>query len=197
MDEIEFKDLPTSYRLSQRGMLAAVVTLMFSRTLAAPQWPIAAQCVLGGLIGCIVAFALFAASYVVIRYPYLSLVSTRDGDIFTQQFTSKTLARVTKFVSLATLSILLLALIYVAWTKGITGALQAFSLAYIAILFCFVLYLCFFYDAEIHPTVATFIHSTLGLGIILVPFFIPVLVVASSRCRGLLEDEIARQQATL
>ena len=195
MDAPEFKDLPLSYRLSQRGMLAAVSTLLFSRTLAAGQWPVAAKWGLGGLVGCIVVFALLASCYVVIRYPYLSLVQTSDGDIFSNQFTSQTLARVTKALSLLILILLLGVLVYVTWTKGIANLLLASSLAYVAILFAFVVFLSFRYDAELHPTVATFIRATLGFGILLSPVFIPVLMIGSVRCRRLLDAEICRQES--
>jgi len=194
MNDPEFEDFPISYRLSQRSMLAAIVTLLFSRRLFAPQWPDAMKWVLAGVIASIVVFALVASCYVVVRYPYLSLVQPSDGDMLSKQFTSKLLTRVTKAVGLATLSVLLFVLVLASWNNGIASVSEALLLAYVAILFCFLVYLCFFYDAELHPTIATFIRSTLGLGIPLFPFFIPVLIVGSIRCRRLLEDEIHRQQ---
>ena len=65
----------------------------------------------------------------------------------------------------------------------------------VTILFLFVIHSCFFYERELHPTVATFIRVTLGFGIVLVAFFVPILVIGSDRYRGLVEDETARQQA--
>lgn len=197
MDEPEFNDLPLSYRWSQRGMLAAVSTLTFSWSLAAPQWPVFAKWGLAGVVACVVGFALLTSCYVVIRYPYLSLIRTRDADVYSEQFTSRALARVTKALSLVVLFVLLVVLVYATWTKGIVNLLQVLSLAYVTILFFFVVYLHFFYDAELHPTVATFIRSTLGIGIILIPLFLPILLVGSARCRRLLDAALSDQQSGL
>ncbi len=195
MDDPSFDDLPLSYRLSQRAMLAAVATLLFSRSLAMPQWPILARWLFASVIGGIVIFALCISSYVVVRYPYLSLVQTHDGDVYSAQFTSKVLARIMKTVSLMILFLLLAVLVGVTAVKGIANPQQVAALAYVVILFLFVVYLCFGYDPVLNPTIATFIRSTLGLGIVLMPLFIPVLVVGSLRCRRLLEAETSRQQA--
>ena len=191
MDDPRFDELPISYRLSQRAMLAAVATLLFSRSLAIPRWPILAKWSLAAVIGGIVVFALVVSSYVVIRYPYLSLVQTRDGDVFSAQFTSKTLAKITKTVGLLTLFLLLGVLVGVTAVEGIANPWQVAALAYVLILFLFVTHLCFGYDADSNPTIATFIRSTLGLGVVLMPLFIPVLVVGSLRCRRLLDAATA------
>ena len=192
MDDPRFDELPFSYRLSQRAMFAAVATLLFSRSLAVPRWPILAKWLLAAVIGGIVVFALAVSSYVVIRYPYLSLVQTRDGDVFSAQFTSKTLARITKTVGLLTLILLLAVLVVVTAVKGIANPWQVAVLAYVLILFLFVTYLCFAYDPDSNPTIATFIRSTLGLGIVLMPLFIPVLIVGSQRCHRLLDAATVR-----
>ena len=196
MNHPTFEDLPFSYRLSQRAMLAAVATLLYSTSLAVPRWPILGEWLFGATVAGIAAFALTISSYVVIRYPYLSLVQTRDGDIFSAQFTSKVLARITKTVGFLTLLVLLAVLAGVTAVKGIANPWQVVALAYVFILFLFVAYLCFVYDPNAHPTIATFIRSTLGLGIVLMPLFIPVLIVGSHRCRRLLDAETARLHAS-
>src|SRR6056297_504680 len=192
MNDPSFDELPFSYRLSQRAMLAAVAALFFSRSLAVPRWPIRARWLLAAVIAGIVAFALSVSAYVVIRYPYLSLVQTRDEDIFSAQFTSKALVKVTKTVGLLTLFLLLAVLVGVTVIAGIVNPWQVVALAYVLILFLFVAYLCFGFDPVANPTLATFIRSTLGIGIVLMPLFIPVLVVGSQRCRRLLDAETSR-----
>ena len=68
---------------------------------------------------------------------------------------------------------------------------QIATFAYVATLFGFVMFLTFFYDAELHPTVTTFIHATLGVGVVFVPFFIPILIIGSIRCKRLLDSVVA------
>lgn len=189
-----FNDLPFSYRLSQRSMLAAIGSLIFARNLAMAQWPVAAKWLLTLLVGAIVIFALITSSYVVIRYPYLSLVKTHDGDVFSAQFTSKTLARITKSVGLLTLFISIVVLAGIAAVEGIQLPQHVIALSYVLSLFFFVLFLCFWYDPIDNPTISTYIRSTLGLGIILIPFFIPVLIIGGLRCRRLLA-QVATQPA--
>ena len=194
MDELSFEDLPLSFRLSQRSMLAAVGILLLSQTLRVQQWPIAARWWLAAVVSTIVCFALFISAYVVIRYPFISLVETSDEDIFAQTFTSKTLTRLTKATALTILGVILLSMALVLFTKGNLTVFYAISIIYVTVLFGFVCYVCFFYDAESHPTLATFIRSTLGVGIVLSPLFLPILAVGSYRCRLMLDAEIKRQQ---
>ncbi|MEL6109405.1 MAG: hypothetical protein AAFU85_25640 [Planctomycetota bacterium] len=185
-----FDDLPFSYRLSQRAMAAAAVIAIFGgRAIAAPRRPAAVRWGLAAVIGACALFSLITSCYVVIRYPYLSLVQTADGDIFSKQFTSKTVARLTKAVGLTAITIVLMALIGIALNKGVTDWVHGIALWYVSTLFLFVVYLCFFHDPELHPTVATFVRSTLGLGILLFPVLFPVLMIGSLRCKQLLESQ--------
>lgn len=194
MDAPDFKDFPWSYRMAQRSMLAAVGMLYFLLKIAripggAPLiWGIAALAV--GVI----LFALVIAAYVVVRYPYLSLVSARDGDVFSSQIRSTFLLWILKSVGLLALIILVGVLVVVALEKGGEKPLLYLVLAYFVVLVLFVLYLCFWYDPTSSPTIATFMRSTLGIGIVLIPLFLPVLVVGSVRCRRLLGEESTRQE---
>lgn len=186
MDAPKFKDFPLSYRLSQKAMIAATATLAFSSKLAMGKWPPFAQVVLATVVGFIVVVALVAASYVVIRYPFLSLVHASDGDVFSQQFKSKSLLRVAKVTALLTVTSLFVSLVFLCLSKANVGPGAICSLVYFTFLLGFTLFLCFFYEADRHPTVATFIRSTLGIGIVLAPLFLPVLAIGSLRCRRLL-----------
>ena len=51
------------------------------------------------------------------------------------------------------------------------------------------IFLTFKYDPVTHPTVATYIRSTIGIGVLLFPIFIPALIVGGIRCRRLLEAQ--------
>lgn len=185
-----FSDLPFSYRLSQRAMAcAAVVAMLGAKAVAKPQRPAVIRWSFAAVIGAIILFSVITSCYVVIRYPYLSLVETADGDIFSRHFTSKFLGRATKALGLTIITIVLMALVGVALNKGVTDWVHAAMLWYVPTLFLFVVYLCFFHDPELHPTVSTYIRSTLGFGILLFPVLFPVVIIGSVRCKQLLDSQ--------
>lgn len=93
--------------------------------------------------------------------------------------------------------LILAVLVGVRAVKGIVPPSQVAALAYVLILFLFVAYLCFGFDPERSPTIATFIRSKLGLGVVLMPLFVPFLIVGSVRCRRLLDAESSHQPVEL
>ncbi|MDB4386014.1 hypothetical protein N9Z47_01495, partial [bacterium] len=98
MSDITYDRLPKSYRLSQSTMLASVGFLFLARNLPfqffGPALQIATWVIVTGIAG----LAIATSCYVVIRYPYLSLVSTSDKDKYSQQFVSKRLLMVAKII---------------------------------------------------------------------------------------------------
>ena len=186
MSDIPYDRLPASYRLSQSTMLASVGVLFFAKhvpfQLLAPALKIAFWGIVSGIAG----LAVITACYVVIRYPYISLVSTTSEDIFSQQFVSKRLLWVAKVIF--PLGILFGCLgITAAFLNGDGNSkIQVITLPYFYIQFVFSLFLCFRYDPIAHPTIATFIRSTLGIGLTLTPVLLPVLFIGSFRCKQLL-----------
>ena len=189
MSDITYDRLPKSYRLSQSTMLASVGFLFLARHLPfqlfGPALQIATWVIVTGIAG----LAIATSCYVVIRYPYLSLVSTSDKDKYSQQFVSKRLLMVAKIIF--PLGILFLCLGSTIAVFNGTGnqAVQAITLPYFYTQFAFSIFLCFWYDPITHPTLATFIRSTLGIGLILVPVLLPVLLLGTIRCNRLLDAQ--------
>lgn len=194
MVDPEFGDFPFAYRVSQRTMLLSVGILLFSSKLRFAAWPLMTKWAVMGLIGAMVLFALGATSYVVLRYPYISLVQARDGDIFSSHFGSKIAVRLLKF--LGTFTLFVLSALFT--TLFLTGGADRMSLlaasVYTIVLFVCVAYLTLRYDSDRFPATATYIRATLGLGIVLMPIFLPVLIIGGRRCKLLLDQELARQQ---
>ena len=194
IDAPRFNDLPLSYRMSQHGMLTAITTVLFSWSFLGKNWP---DLVKLGLIVAVIGFVFFAlclSAYVVLRYPYLSLVDTRDGDVFKRQFKSRFLSRVTKLLGLGVVGLLFFAVVVAGLSDGIKNPGQAVLTIYVSLLFAFLLFLCFRHSDQRYPAVSTFIRSTLGLGIVLAPLFIPILILGNWRCNRLLDAEVRRQQ---
>jgi len=189
MSDITYERLPKSYRLSQSTMLASVGFLFFARQLPFQFFGPVFQIAIWVIVAGIAALAVATACYVVIRYPYLSLVSTTDDDKYSQQFVSKRLLLVVKIIF--PLGILFFCLgTTIALFNG-TGNLtvQAITLPYFYCQFIFSIFLCFWYDPISHPTIATFIRATLGIGLVLAPILIPVLLIGSFRCKRLLDAQ--------
>ncbi len=189
MSLIQFKDLPASYRWSQSTMLASVATLFFARHLPFQLFPNGVQIAIWVTVSGIASLAVLTACYVVIRYPYISLVPTSDQDVFSKQFVSPRLLYVAKFVFV--LGILGFAVLMAGKLFDSNGfqIKQAALLLYFCVLFLFTLFLCFWYQPLRHPTVATFIRATLGIGLVLAPVILPILMIGSIRCRRLLDAE--------
>lgn len=183
---IEFKDLPPSYRLSQGGIALALALAIFARAAFSQNTPLVVKIVAGSILGLIVLASLTLSCYVVIRYPYLSLVPTSDEDHFAKHFSlsGTWLYKTLKVLALAATAIMIVAII----TGGVDNVGKLITLIYLAIMLGFLIFLSFIYDPVSHPTMATFIRATMGIGVLLFPLFIPALAIGSLRCRWLLED---------
>ena len=189
MSDIPYNRLPKSYRLSQSTMLASVGVLFFAKHVPFQLLPPELQIAIWAIVAGIAGLAVITSCYVVIRYPYISLVSTTKEDIFSQQFVSRRLLWVAKIIF--PLGILFECLgITNAFVNGDGNSnIQLVTLPYFYIQFVFSLFLCFRYDPIAHPTIATFIRSTLGIGLILTPVLLPVLLLGSFRCKQLLATQ--------
>jgi hypothetical protein len=142
--------------------------------------------VAGAVIGLMVLVSLAVSCYVVIRYPYLSLVPTSDKDHFAKHFSlsGTWLYKVLKLLAVAATAVLIVSII----ALGVDDLRKVLTLIYGIIMFGFLIFLTFVYDPVSHPTVATFIRATLGIGILLFPIFLPAVLIGSLRCRWLLDD---------
>lgn len=184
--DFSFGRFPFSYRLSQRLMslvLVALASLVFGFFAGVPvQIRIWIVCACGLVV--LVSFGLTA--YVVVRYPYISLVIPTDGDLFSQQQGSS-LGRLVRILnSLAILFLIVGPAIVI--TRGIDTPFEIVFLVYSALMLPLLLFLRFLYSSESHPTLATLIRSTFGIGLALFPIFLPVVAVGSVRCRRLLRS---------
>lgn len=183
---LRFQDFPRSYYWSQKGIGFALVTLavggMVLRICPAVLRAIVLSC-LGLLVFC----CLLLSHYVVIRYPYISLVEPEDGDSFSRHFAS---AGSSLYVFLKVAGLLVPFLIATAiWVTGFQDIASTLTFAYCIPLIVFMSYFIVAYDSVQHPTITTFVRSTLGLGVPLYPFYIVTIVIGVVRCRHLLKSQ--------
>lgn len=186
MSQPALQQFPISYRIAQGG-LAISLALMFNiRTLFNPNVPIIVRSVAGTILGVVVLIALFAGYYVIIRYPFLSLVEVEGGDRFDQKFQSANgrVYFVLKLLSTIVVAILLMTIALM----GFDNIRQLAMFSYLATTLGFLAFFTFIYHPIKHPTVSTFIRATLGLGIFLFPFFLPAILIGSRRCNRLLKS---------
>jgi len=181
---IPFREFPPSYRLSQTGIGFALVAL----AIGGPVMRIAPQAVrifVLGVLGAIVLGSLLISNYVIIKYPFISLVDPEDGDPFSQHYAShgSWLYRVLKFIALITP----LALAAGIFCSGISDTPKLICFVYCIILVAFMLFFTIWYSPVRHPTVSTFVRSTLGLGIVLYPLYAVSIFIGAWRCRQMLD----------
>ncbi len=180
-DKIQFSDFPLSYRLSQGSIFLALFSTYASLKIFTANLPPPARTIVVSLVGMTILFGLIVSSYTIIRYPYLSLVST--DDYYLKVFPSSRSCLYTTLKITAILTVAVLAFSFCV--DGLTVQ-ELPWLFYMLLLLGFLIYLTFQYDPIEHPTVSTFIRTTLGIGIIVFPIFLPVLIIASWRCRTML-----------
>lgn len=138
------------------------------------------------ILGGVVLLCLTISHYVIVRYPYLSLVEPEDGDMFSRHFPS---AGSVLYVILKGVGMLIpLSLLIGCWVTGFQNVASKVMFAYCVLLFLFMVHFTFFYDRLKHPTITTFIRSTLGLGIPLYPFYALTIAIGAWRCRRLLDN---------
>jgi hypothetical protein len=135
------------------------------------------------LIACI---SLCVSFYVIVRYPFLSLVEPSGGDHFMEYFGSSRsgVYRILKIAALAVILIVIISLL----VDGKNNLQEFLKLVYFVVMFWFLIFMTFHYKPVSYPTIATFIRATLGVGVLLFPIFIPALIVGSIRCKRLLDN---------
>lgn len=186
MAEIPYRKLPRSYRWSQSIMLVSPMAIASGRQvlfLPNQQGEPIVQIIGWSLVLGISLFAVITSCYVTLRYPYLSLVATSKDDLFTKQWTSPKISAIAKGV----FPLGLLGFCFLSTTAMLaTERLQPARIAatyYFYVQFAFTLFLCLRYDPITHPTVSTYIRSTLGIGLLYIPITFPVLIMGSIRCK--------------
>jgi len=195
--EMQFKDLPLSYRLAQGGIAGCLFAWFTIARSGFHKWPENVKWIVVGVVVAIAVFSLVVASYVIVRYPYLSLVPTNDFFATNTSQSIKPLGRV-----LGCLSLFVFTMFFIVCVLNIAGVMAGgmnrmqllFAVIYLPLMIGFVGFLTLFYSLEKFPVVATFIHVTLGIGILFFPLYLPAIFIGSVRCKALLDDEIARQE---
>jgi hypothetical protein len=184
----KFSEFPASYRYSQLGVFLSVCSLFFGRQLFRGMIPMDVKRLILSTVGLVVLFSLLLSCYVIIRYPYLSLIEPDDGDLYSRFVRAR--RWMLKFLGVSTsVSLVLLSVMQFLVSKTWSWwPLYGLTLA------LFVIFLTFFYRSEYYPTIATFLRATLGAGIFFFPLFIPVLLIGSFRCQRLLNEFADRDQ---
>jgi hypothetical protein len=180
----KFEDFPPSYRFCQ-GCILAVLVLATSCTGAyIGRVPSFVKIGFGCMLGALVVASLVVCAYVVVRYPYLSLVQPVDGDYLDRRTTGNTRGLVFVLKLLAS-AFCIMATVLIP-RNGFATPPSIAAYCYFLVMLPFLAFLTFAYRPTVHPTIATYMRATLGVGVILFPVYIPILVVGSIRCRRLL-----------
>lgn len=179
-----YKEFPASIRWAQRSfLLALAIPIVFRSALRGKVrwmlfavWGASAAC---GLLGLLMTY------YAVIRYPYMGLVDAADGDLYAKYVESKSkiLFGFLKVTGLIAGVLLLVA----PWLDGKLTPGEGLLLLYVVPVVGFMLFLVFRYSRIDHPTVATLLRCSMGLGVLLFPLFIPALILGSMRGKALLD----------
>ncbi len=181
---VEFEDFPRSYRFCQ-GCIVTVLVLATSLTSAyIGNVPRFIKIGFGCMLGAVVVASLVVCTYVVVRYPYLSLLQPVDGDYLDRRTTRNTRVLVSVLKLLA-LVFCITAVILIP-RNGFCTPPSVLAFCYFLVMIPFLTFLTFIYRPILHPTIATFIRATLGIGVIFFPVYIPILALGSIRCRRLL-----------
>ena len=186
--DLDFSEFPASYRLSQGAIGLASCLALFARAIFRPNVPPLVSGIFGFALLSIVAVGLLSSVYVIIRYPFLSLVEPADGDQFTKHFGMHPI--VYKILSCLAILVILFLMFTIVFL-GINGERSILFLCYLAVTLAFLIFHAFFYTSVQYPTVATFLRSTVGLGVLLLPLYLPVILLGAIRCRRLLNQSIA------
>jgi hypothetical protein len=187
-----FREFPLSVRIAQRSWITALAIPVLSiRVLAKIKVPWVVQTILG-IAGLLAFVGFLATCWVIIRYPFIGMVDAADGDLYAK-YIEKTSLLIKKFVGLC-LAIGLGISLYIPIADGrITGA-ELLWMTYAGIDLVFVLFLLFKYHRFDHPTTATLLRCSMGLGVLFFPLFLPAVIVGSGRAKRLLGE--AQEQLT-
>ena len=202
MKKPSYSELPTAVKAAQLGILSCFLALTVGGvafnvldTIRPEQrengiplslWILLAPTWLPGMAG------LMVAAYVIIRYPYLSLITDwmqETSDVEENDGASRAhWLRKPAGWSLTLLALLtVLSIVLISLEQGGLSRSQQLVFGYALVILGFGCYLVTRYERATHPTLATFLDITFGLGILLAPFFLPVLWLGRIHCRSKLD----------
>ncbi len=180
-----FSEFPLGVRVAQRSLIAAIAIPLCLRSVLRGKMPRVAIAI-GMASGMCALVGLVATFYVVIRYPYIGMLDAIDGDLYSK-YIGNTSKLVLRILAVAGILLTIAIMIVPALDNKISGQ-DIVIMVYCASILCFLLFLVFYYDRMDYPAVATFLRCSLGIGIPLVPLFLPALVYGSYRAAKLLEQ---------
>ena len=180
-----FREFPLSVRVAQRSWITAVtIPFVMLQVIAKLKVPWVAQSVFG-LSGFVALVGYITTCWVLVRYPYIGMVDSSDGDLFSKYVGP--LGRVPKI--LGTFGVVCLCIAFIALSqKGKLTGLDILWLLYGGSTLLFLLFILLRFNRFDHPAVATLLRCTLGFGIPLFPLFVPALLVGSQRAKRLLDE---------
>ena len=176
--------LPLSYRFSQASILAALVVLASTAWGILSNLPQDIKLAMAMLSGIAVASSLLVSGYVIVRYPFLSLTPALAGDRFEDQLGMHNRWPVL-ILNILALAFFVMGVVLVP-LRGIDTITEVLFVCYAIIMIPVLAFLIFVYGPVSHPTVATLIRSTFGIGIAFFPLYIPMLAIGSIRCNQML-----------
>jgi len=179
-----YREFPLSVRIAQRSWLTALaIPVLSMRILAKIKIPWVLQTIFG-VTGLVALVGFVATCWVIVRYPYIGMIDAADGDLYAK-YIEKVSLFVKKLVGICVAIILGVAL-YSPMRDGNINGLELLWLLYGACTMIFLLFVLIKFNRFDHPTVATLLRCTMGLGILLFPLFLPALIVGSQRAKRLL-----------
>ena len=180
-----FREFPLSVRIAQRSWITAVtIPLVMLQVIARMKVPWVAQSIFG-ISGLFVLVGYVSTCWVLVRYPYIGMVDSSDGDLYSKYLGP--LGRVPQILGTCAVVCLCIALIVLSQKGKLTG-LEVLWLLYSGSTLLFLLFILFRFNRFDHPAVATLLRCTLGFGIPLFPLFVPALLVGSQRAKRLLDE---------
>ncbi len=183
----QYKELPISFRIAQRSMLIALISGLYRLSHGLANGIAVLRSAFLIFLAACISSAMLAMYYVVIRYPFLGILYATDGDLFHRNYRStrstRILIRVLNCVAIIMFVLLPVGLL----SKPVFSIFDAALCVYSIILVAFLWFLAFRYDRISHPTIATYIRASFGIGIVLFPLFIPAIVAGSLRCSSMLK----------
>jgi len=180
-----FREFPLSVRIAQRSWITAVtIPLVMLQVIARMKVPWVAQSIFG-ISGLFVLVGYVSTCWVLVRYPYIGMVDSSDGDLYSKYVGP--LGRVPQILGTCAVVCLCIALIVLSQKGKLTG-LEVLWLLYSGSTLLFLLFILFRFNRFDHPAVATLLRCTLGFGIPLFPLFVPALLVGSQRAKRLLDE---------
>lgn len=191
-----FGEFPLSIRIAQRSIVIAILIPIIFRAFLRQRGKVQIpwlQFAVGGASGACVAAGILATYYAVIRYPYMGLVDAADGDLFSKHIESQ--KRWVRIAAVLVCLVIAIAGILVPMKDGQVNGWEWLVIFYSSAVFLFVIFLMFYYNRLDHPTIATFLRCSMGLGIFLFPFFVPAIVIGSMRVNYLLDEAIMKMEA--